>query len=165
MHLNIQGINTSCKFTLFEDYVLSLDKNKPHIIVINEHWLCSEEVKHFSIKGYKLVSFYGRKNSNRGGVLILALKNAQLNCKKISTPSVALKFETCGCQIQLKKLSLKILAVYRPSNAGNNANLNTFFDYLEDLIEKSLEPEQELMIVGDLNINSLKLIPPMLGNC
>ena len=155
MLLNIQGIQNSSKFALFEEYILNLANNKPHLIILNEHWLCSDEVKQFSIKGYKLVAFFGRKNSNRGGVLILALKNAQLNCKKIVTPSISLKFETCGCVIKIKKLTIKIVAIYRPSNGENNANLNTFFDCLEDLIEKSLEPNQELMIVGDLNINLL----------
>jgi exonuclease III len=154
MLLNVQGVRTAGKFALLEDYVLNL-KNPPHLIVLNEHWLCSEELKYFTLTGYKTISSFGRKNSNRGGVVILALKNAKFTCKKIATHSIPSKFESCGCDIKIKNASIRVIALYRPSNADSNTNLDSFFDCLENTIEQNLRPDQELMIVGDLNINLL----------
>lgn len=165
----MQGARTSEKLAMLEDYVLGLNE-VPHLIVLNEHWLTAEEVKYFSLPGYRLISSFGRK-SKRGGVLILALKNAEMSCKALATNSVSEKFETCGCEIKIKKASIRIIAIYRPSNKENNSDLYTFFDNLENLIEKNIESDQDLMIVGDLNVNLLnhhdkdakKLIDTMQG--
>jgi hypothetical protein len=151
MLLNIQGLLATFKFATFENYILSLQK-RPHVIAINEHWLCSQEVKNFNIKGYKLVSQFGRKKANRGGALILVSTNANFSVKRLSSPSIEGQLETAACEIKIKNKKITIINVYRPPNS---TSLEVFYDHIENLIEKNLSPNGEMIIMGDFNINLL----------
>jgi exonuclease III len=152
--LNIRGIKTAEKLAIFENYIENLPE-KPHIIVLNEHWLCSFEVKHFRVKGYKLASAYGRRSRERGGVLILIANNLK-NTTSLRLRSKEMIFEACALEVKIANQIFQVITVYRPSNPTNNGNLSEFFERLENLIEEKLSPGKELMVLGDLNVDLLK---------
>jgi endonuclease/exonuclease/phosphatase family metal-dependent hydrolase len=155
MQINIQGVQKDDKYAIFEDYVHQLGNKKPHVIAMNEHWLCPFEVKHFDIKGYKTVAHFGRKNG-RGGTLIMTRLNSQFSCKKIKTKSIPKQFETSGCELKVDGVTIRLLNVYRPSNKESNAAMGNFFERIENLIVENLAPNKEMILLGDLNVNLLE---------
>jgi len=156
MLLNIQGVKTSAKYATFENYILGL-VNKPHVIVLCEHWLEDNEVKGFSIKGYKNVASFGRKKRERGGVMVLVAKKFKCNTKPFKTTSVEMEFESCGVDLSVMGRSIRIIGIYRPCNDENNVaeKMEQFLTNLENTVEKHLSPDRDLLILGDLNINLL----------
>jgi exonuclease III len=128
-------------------------KEEPTIIMLNEHWLCSFEVKKFCIKNYKIVSYFGRRKRERGGELILLRKNQKFASHKIKTPSIEMQFETCGIELQIAEQKITIITVYRPSNNKESSNFNLFSEHMENLIDQFLCAGKELIVLGDLNVD------------
>ncbi|MGL5402433.1 MAG: endonuclease/exonuclease/phosphatase family protein, partial [Acinetobacter sp.] len=157
LYLNIQGINTSTKLALFENYLNSMIK-LPTIIALCETWLDKIDVKNLNFKNYTLIASYGRNKSNRGGVALLINKKSGLNCKIVKTESSELAFETCAVNVHIKNRVIQLILVYRPSNTQNNNNnqLQNFFNNLENLLIKSIAQDREIIVMGDLNIDLLK---------
>lgn len=155
MLLNIQGVQKAGKLALLEDYVDGLADKNPHLVALNEHWLCSFEVKQFNIRGYKTIAHFGRING-RGGSLIMVKNNVAFTYKKIKTPSKPKYFESCGCEVKMEQRVLRIITVYRPSNTESNAKTQEFIEIMEDMIIENTAPNRDLIILGDLNINLIQ---------
>jgi exonuclease III len=153
--LNIQGVNSSTKLTLFEQYIDSM-KKPPSVIALCESWLSADDVKCLNFKNYSLASSFGRKGSNRGGVVLLVNKTSGLKWKVIKTKSTESTFETCSIVINIENRKIQLILIYRPSNAQNNSQLQSFFINLENLLADTIEPDKEIILLGDLNIDILK---------
>jgi exonuclease III len=153
--LNIQGINSASKLALFENYVNSMKKS-PTIIALCESWLNADEVKCLNFKHFALGAAFGRKKSNRGGVVLLVNKTSGIKWKVGKTQSIESAFETCSITVTIENRKIQLILIYRPSNAVNNSQLQSFFTNLENLVVDIIEPEKEVIILGDLNVDILK---------
>jgi exonuclease III len=154
--LNIQGMRSSVKFTLFEEYISNLNE-KPQIVAITEHWLNAEEVGLVRIRGYQHVANFARKNQMRGGVILFVSNLLKFdNLKLINMESRELHFETAGIQMRLESDMIKIILIYRPSNPLSNSNIGSFFESLENVLEQNVSLDSNMILLGDLNIDLLK---------
>jgi exonuclease III len=154
--LNVQGIRTDLKYSLFEDFVCGL-RVKPQIIAITEHWLNSDEVGAVAIKGYQQVANFARKTQKRGGVILFLSKSLKYDyVKQLKLMSRELKFENAGIEMKIAGQVLKIILVYRPSNPISNACMSNFFEDLESVLEENISVHGNIMLLGDFNIDLLK---------
>jgi exonuclease III len=155
MLLNIQGINSTTKLTLFEQYINSM-KISPSIIALCESWLDSVDLKRLNFKNYEFKAGFGRTKKSRGGVVLLVKRESGLKCKVVKTHSIEAVFETCSINVHVENRVLQIILLYRPSNAQNNSHLLDFFNSLEDLLASIIEQDKEIILLGDFNIDVLK---------
>jgi Reverse transcriptase (RNA-dependent DNA polymerase) len=158
MLVNTQGLASPNKVLLFKDYIKNLHR-KPRVIVVAEHWFNSNEVKGLNLLNYRLTSSFGRKKNLRGGVAILAERG--LIVESITVESTEKKFEVCASLVILGSLKLLICAIYRPSNPDNNADFDSFFTALDELMLKLLSVYKKrrftkVLVCGDFNINVLR---------
>jgi len=154
MHINVRGLRTSTKYTLFYDFLNQLN-TKPDIIFVNEHWLNKNEVKLFHIHGYCLAASYGRGKKLQGGSLILVKEYLQPYTKEIKIKSTELKFEICGAKLEINNTKLTLISLYRPNNPVANRDIPGFFDNLENFLEKH-RGVNDIILAGDLNLDLLK---------
>jgi Reverse transcriptase (RNA-dependent DNA polymerase)/Endonuclease-reverse transcriptase len=153
LHLNVRGLRTKTKYTLFTHLLTQLNI-KPDIIFINEHWLDKHEVQSFFVKGYYLAASYGRGKKAQGGSLILVKEFLKPHVKKIVIKSVELKFEICGANLEINNTKLLLVSLYRPSNPTANTDISGFFENLENFLEKH-RGVHDIILAGDLNLNLL----------
>jgi Reverse transcriptase (RNA-dependent DNA polymerase) len=154
LHLNVRGLKTSTKYTLFIQFIAQVEP-KPDVIFLNEHWLDKYEVKSFFVKDYFLVSSFGRGKKAQGGSLILVKDFLKPYVKDIKIRSVESKFEICGAALDINNTKLTLVSLYRPNNRVANRDINGFFDNLEDFLEKH-RGTNDIILAGDLNIDILK---------
>jgi exonuclease III len=154
MHLNVRGLRTSTKYTLFYDFLNQLNP-KPDIIFVNEHWLNKNEVKLFHMHGYCLAASYGRGKKLQGGSLILVKEYLQPYVKELKIKSTELKFEICGAKLEINNTKLTLISLYRPNNPVANRDMPGFFDNLENFLEKH-RGVNDIILAGDLNLDLLK---------
>jgi hypothetical protein len=153
LHLNVRGLRTHTKYTLFVHFISQL-QTKPDIIFINEHWLDKYEVQSFFVKGYHLAASYGRGKRAQGGSLILVNDILKPYVKKIVIKSEESKFEICGAKLEINNTKITLVALYRPSNPIANSDMSGFFENLENFLEKH-RGVNDIILAGDLNLNLL----------
>lgn len=116
----------------------------------SESFIKNGNENNVNISGYVLGSVYCREKS-RGGVCIYIKKGIKCNdltiLKKLACNGV---FECCG--IEVVSLKLLLVCIYRTPSS----NVETFFKYLDTLLFKLFNLKKTVVIVGDLNINTLK---------
>jgi hypothetical protein len=136
-------------------------QNPPAILGICETWLNSIDAKCLNLTDYKVCASFGRKNKIRGGVALLINNNSGLKWKVVKVKSSENIFEVCSVKLEIENRAIQIILIYRPSNGDNNSssNFTTFFEHLETLLEKTVGPEKEIILCGDLNIDLLKNTP------
>lgn len=117
------------------------------VICISEHWMKEEEVDGTVINGYKCVSAFCRKQNLKGGVAIY-VKN-KVKAKRFDISEATEKIFEAVC---IKCTDLVILCIYR----SPSANIDNFINKLEDCVQRMSQWKQNLIICGDLNINTLK---------
>jgi exonuclease III len=154
--LNIQGLNSSQKLAIFENYLDSLS-NPPTILGLCETWLDSFDCKKLNLRNYQLITAYGRNRQSRGGVALLIKKSCDLKWHVIKCKSIESHFETCATKLYIGNRCIHIFLIYRPSNAMNNTagQIQSFLNLFEDLISKNVSNNEEIIILGDFNINML----------
>jgi exonuclease III len=153
LHLNCQGISTSCKINQFE---MLLDRQKPDFICINEHWIADFEFSRLHFPGYKSINFFARKKHERGGSAIFVHKTIDSRAIKLS--SQELHFEISGAEVKLGAQKLIIISIYRPSNPKSNSKIDNFFNKLNKALEKitlKFGFSVKYLVAGDFNINLL----------
>lgn len=146
LHLNVQSL--SKKRNLLVKY---LEKFKPYVLVLSEHWLLDSEITVFNLPGYLLATHFCRKAKN-GGVAIFVKNciNVEVssieNLKELSVSKV---IEIAACKIIISNEIFVIVGMYRVPNT----NLQIFDNVLCQLLTKTRN--LETIILGDFNVNFL----------
>jgi len=60
-------------------------------------------------------------------------------------------FKVCAFELEIKSSNLRILALYR----APSANFNQFIERLNAILKYLRNPKSELLICGDINMDSL----------
>jgi hypothetical protein len=119
--LNVQGLNSAHKLSLFEQYINSMQR-PPSIVALCESWLSADDVKCLNFKNYALASAFGRSNARRGGVVLLVNKTSGIKWKIEKTKSIESTFETCSIIVNVENRKIQLILIYRPSNTVNNVS-------------------------------------------
>lgn len=147
MHLNAQGI---VEKNLQLEVLLEI--HPTDILCVSEHWLSASDIRYFKIKNYVLINSFCREKHIRGGVCIFAKEF--LNFKPHSViKSIEKNFEICLARYDDIKRGcvLYIVVVYR----SPKSNVHIFIDTLYELMYKIYEPNNNYIVCGDVNIDSL----------
>ena len=121
-------------------------------IAITETWLTSETEALFSIDEYQFVN--NNRKEGRGGGVGLYLKNEfNFKLRDDLNPTFA-SCETIFAEINVTKgRNILVGVIYRPPKA----NLEQFIIYLDKLLKKLSKENKQIYILGDYNIDSLKV--------
>ena len=92
------------------------------------------------------IYYYGQESLRRNGAAIIVNKrvqNAVLGCNLKNNRMISVHF-------QGKPLNITVIQVYAPTSKAEEAEVEQFYEDLQDLLE--LTPEKEvLFIIGDWN--------------
>ena len=92
------------------------------------------------------INYYGQKSLRRNGVAIMVNKrvqNAVLGCNLKNDRMISVRF-------QGKPFSIMVIQVYAPTSNTEKAEIEWFYEDLQDLLE--LTPKKDvLFIIGDWN--------------
>lgn len=127
--------------------------NNLDILCLCEHWARGDQVSNICIEGYKLLSSYCRDTKIHGGTAVYIRKNIACDVTKLVNTKYAIDihFEYCGIIITSKRgKKVCVLTLYR-SPMGS---LELFLTNLSLLLSE-LCPVHDVILCGDLNINSL----------
>ena len=118
--------------------------------------LCIDETKlddsfpdsQFKINGYQF-PFLRRDRDNRGGGKIVFIKRGQIfsRLKQFETKS-----QTIFLELTISNKKWLLVFAYRPPN---NANKQLFFNELTESLSKAVNNYENILLMGDLNINIL----------
>ena len=146
-HLNVQGLSNKVDQLKL---LLQSEKNLIHVFGISETKL--NEVHpdtSFEISGYQKPFRRDRKENSGGGLLVYVKEG--VCCSR----RVDLEHERLECiWVEVKPINSKpffVGHIYRPPNSTIQWN-----EFFEDCIEKVLQEEKELYILGDINRDLLK---------
>lgn len=115
-----------------------------------------EEIARLNISNYCVKTFFSRKNTSKGGVMILSEEGFEL--KRVSVPK-SLKnrlleerqFEFCACSYSISTFKFIVITVYR----SPNSDVNIFLDRLNILVDYFSKRFVKIIVAGDLNIDVL----------
>lgn len=128
-----------------------LHQNDPDLIILTEHGLTQTKLQLTRVVNYSLVGGFCRKNHLKGGVAAYVKEELSEKIKLISTTGEAseLKCEAALYEIRTGKENLLVLGVYRPPDS----NINDVIDILTEMLDKTLEKDKKLLIMGDINVD------------
>lgn len=132
-----------------------LEEVDPCIVVLSEHDIKENEINNVTFDNYTLNSFYCRKTSVKGGVLIMSkksLKFKKFNISDFDYLSHDKLLEFCATKFVCNEYRFIVVGVYR----SPSSNVKEFLNRLNILISKMLSRCLNLVIVGDINIDVLK---------
>jgi hypothetical protein len=152
LHYNVEGLGN--KIDLFQMYVLEM---APHVVVATEHQKTTSNIHLYGIDGYNMLSNYCRVNHKGGGVAIYVSK-AITNvsevqwCKKFC---VDLDFEIAMVKIKVGEFVVFVIGLYRSPSGNFKIYCTNFQTVLTRLMKKVPHKHVNLVILGDLNIDTL----------
>jgi exonuclease III len=157
LSVNIQSINA--KIDKLKIMLDSLDNNKLGLICIQESWLSDlSDTSLLNIQKYNLIH-QGHSCSKHGGLAIYVNKDIQSN--NIQNYNTFSTWEGLAIDIPYNdknKKHLTVLNVYRPPKLNNNnASLDHFMEEFCPIITQLKHKCKDLIIIGDFNIDLLKL--------
>lgn len=121
-------------------------------ICVTEHWKKSKQLKVLNIDKFKLVSSFCREKGYGGTAIYLNKSIKYLRRKKIEDLSLADVFECACVECILTKENIIIISVYRPPRDVKNV-----FQKLETLLHTITPENKKMFLVGDFNIELIKL--------
>lgn len=139
--LNIRSLRTN-----FNSFLASINNiiNRIKIIVLVETNINDNESPFYGINGFT-ATFLNRSNRSGGGVAVYIKENILHTTISVKTNS----FETLHINIQTTE-NISLLAIYRPPSLS----VSKFITELDDLLRK-IKKQQNVILVGDININLL----------
>lgn len=142
---NVQSIRNK----LDELYVFLDSCDFPDVLVLNEHFLKSDEPA--CLQDYRVISCYSRSNIKQGGTAILLHEQFSrqfnfVNISKYDNMIVEGEFEFSISMC--KRLNLLIICMYHPPHC----NENMFLNWLE-LLLLQISSSFSIVLAGDLNID------------
>lgn len=140
-HINIQSLNN--KVDLLSIF---LNEYPFDIICISEHWLYNTAIETINLPQYKLTTFFCREPDKHGGVAIF-LKN-EISFKIIDLSSFNVEFDIEMCGIELVKLKIVLITIYRTGKG----NYKIFMLKFEELLYQIIQSYNKIIITGDINL-------------
>lgn len=117
------------------------------MLCFTEHFLRPEEEPALSIPGFTISSCYSRTKHRCGGAMILT--RADLDCtERIDLVEKTIEMDCEIAAVEIKKLNMVIVTVYRPPNG----NYCTFLDQITQILEILMYHSRLVIITGDFNI-------------
>lgn len=116
------------------------------VICLSEHFIKKDDEKYMVINNFQLSAIYTRSDQRRGGTCILTKNNVQfIELDYIKELSIEKQYEVCA--IEIKKMHLIILCIYRTPSS----NLNIFFDHFDKTLLQLQRKKCRVVIAGDFN--------------
>jgi hypothetical protein len=140
---NARSIHGSINFKKFQAL---MSKLSPDIAVVSESWFKNDH--NYDLNGYTLVNV-NRDEQNGGGLAIYA----KIDCKLKVLKTVKEPYHKLTTEVKINGVNHKLIAIYRPPYSNN---INVFMGDIEKELHTSNQP---LLIVGDININIMKVEP------
>jgi exonuclease III len=123
------------------------------ILALTETWLDADSVDTINIAGYQLVH-KSRASERGGGVGFLVREDITYELLDLSTFNIAPKtFEGIFVRVRMSRGNCLIGTIYRPPGNG----LEEFSLELDQLLSKVANKEKHIIIMGDFNIDLLKV--------
>ena len=149
LHQNVQYLSNKV-----EEVEVLLSESDPQVIVLTEHGLFSQQIELFHLKNYKIAANFCRETFKGGGVVIYVkndlnfknLKHTKEFCNEKIIEMAAIKLHTNIIQYD----SIYVVGIYRSPSAPMENFLNT----LDKIFNNLLTDNTNLILMGDLNINS-----------
>lgn len=135
---------------------LTLIEIKPDVVALSEHKMSDSDLLRLNIDGYKICSYFSRKTTIGGGVIILCksslvLKN--ISCPKVNEIITEKKFECCFTLLRFNDFVLAVCCVYRTPKYDCE---EPFLIKLEHFLSVLTKRYDNIIMVGDYNIDVLK---------
>lgn len=147
MHFNIQGLCNKC-----DNLNIHLSTHSVDVLCMTEHWLQESELLSTVIQNYKLISYFTRKNMQRGGVCIFAKTGINIDSLEYRH-ALEKHFEICiGVMTSKNGERVYVIVVYRTPDS----DFGEFIHSLETLFYKIYNIKHRYIICGDVNINFLE---------
>lgn len=142
IYMNIRSLRLN-----FTPLVASLHKiiNNINLILLVETNITNEEQHTYNIKGF--ISYFCNRDSRGGGVAVFIRENVIHTRLSLNTIS----FEAIQINITNKHKTLSLFTIYRPPKN----NVNEFIIELDKTINM-INKKQDIIVIGDININILK---------
>ena len=96
-----------------------------------------------------------RPGSKKGGGIALIYKHEYNNNIKLLEKNTTITMEYIVCKLIHKNKPVHIIGIYHPQPSTINQKTNeTFIDEINDLLTEKITNLDNLIILGDLNINN-----------
>lgn len=130
-----------------------MKETKPSIICFTETWTPEDGMSSMVVPDYTLTSYFCRTYHKHGGVAIYTRNNISAKSRpKITDLNAEMHIECTAIQTMIDNKKYAIISVYRPPTGDMNVflhNLSSLLTYLNNIC-------QQIIVCGDLNIDSLK---------
>lgn len=144
IHINIRTLSRNTFLTL--QVYLENKTEKIDVIILTETNCKPEEINLYKLPNYN--STYYCREKRRGGGIIIYTKE-KLNIQE--TKNIDFKYAE-NVEIEIEKKNLIINAIYRPPNL----NVKEFLKELKKWLKHKDVKNKDLVIIGDININTLE---------
>lgn len=128
--------------------------------MITEHGHSQELIEQIHIAGYQLQAHYSRKAHKWGGTSIYTqehLQNIEIKQLKTIDHSEELVCELAAIEFKISNKKFVTISAYRPTSGKPN----DFLQYLDNFLHSISTKNKNIVILGDLNINTLKESEPL----
>ena len=152
---NIQSLHA--KFNELEAFVTDLQSNKFDfsIICLRESWLSEHDDTSILRLGNYQCSSQGKSSSSKGGLTIYVNNNFSYKTSEISKRNANWEAQIIHISGGGLPNEIIICNVYRPPR-DLNSDYRKFIDEFSEFLEE-IENKNEIIIIGDFNINLLKI--------
>ena len=126
------------------------------VLALTETWLCDGPddlivINNSVPPGYH-IHCVNRQHKRGGGVALIYKKDITFKDEQLTSIDRFSQFELLGCCIKINKISTRVVVVYRPPIVGN-IQYEEFAREWSLYLERFIEVQEELLIVGDFNIH------------
>ena len=129
------------------------DSKQADIICTTEHWLTSQNINLYNLRGYTNVAFFCRSNSIHGGVCIFVHNEIRaIGLEYITENSSEKDFEITG--VHLPDQHIVVMCVYRSPAAPTEVFMHGLDSTLTQVYHKH-DNNTRVIVAGDVNIDLL----------
>ena len=126
------------------------------VLALTETWLCEGPddlivINNSVPPGYH-IHCVNRQHKRGGGVALIYKKDITFKDEQLTSIDRFSQFELLDCCIKINKISTRVVVVYRPPIVGN-IQYEEFAREWSLYLERFIEVQEELLIVGDFNIH------------
>ena len=126
------------------------------VLALTETWLCDGPddlivINNSVPPGYH-IHCVNRQHKRGGGVTLIYKKDITFKDEQLTSIDRFSQFELLDCCIKINKISTRVVVVYRPPIVGN-IQYEEFAREWSLYLERFIEVQEELLIVGDFNIH------------
>lgn len=156
LHQNISGLISKCELLTVHLDELERDDVSVDVICVTEHNMMQGDENQLCIPNFQLASCYSRMSRKGGSCILVRNKHKSKDLDGLRRFNIPNTLE-CSA-IELVNHNIIIMCIYRIPKY-HLTDLNPFFDNLYDILQEYACNNKYLIIVGDFNINTLKVSP------